>query len=70
MTIEQKVLVETITGLESKIKKLTRMVDTNLVQTNKIKLDIVSLREQLREKYLELKEVTDKIKASKDTIDS
>lgn len=70
MTKEQKDLVEEIQLLEKEIKDLNKKINESILEANELKVKVVNLREVLMDKYLLLKEVTEKIKINKEGMDS
>jgi uncharacterized coiled-coil DUF342 family protein len=59
MTPEQETLVKEIQSIEKKIKKLMDKINKSVIETNELKLQVVTLRDTLRDLYLKLKEVTE-----------
>jgi uncharacterized coiled-coil DUF342 family protein len=59
MTPEQETLVKEIQSIEKKIKKLMDKINKSVIEANELKLQVVNLRDVLRDLYLKLKEVTE-----------
>jgi uncharacterized coiled-coil DUF342 family protein len=70
MNDEQKEIVTAIHSLENKINKLARKATKCIQVANEHKVKIFNLREELRNLYLKLKEITEKIHIKKEPTDS
>jgi hypothetical protein len=61
----KKEVVGEILSVETKIKRVSKNIKKNVAITSSFQLEIVNLRDKLRARYLELKEITEKEKSLK-----
>jgi regulator of replication initiation timing len=66
MTDEIKKLVKEITIIEKRISKLNRMINKTISLSNAFKMEVVTLRDKLKEKHLLLKEISERNKLNKE----
>jgi hypothetical protein len=61
----KKEVVGEILSVETKIKRVSKNIKKNIAITSSFQIEMVNLRDKLRELYLELKEISEKEKSLK-----